>query len=81
MFLSTVRDELKLAATADGDAAIIASAHAICRGFDSGLIWLQVVKATMSGFHGTLDARQVGFLVGTSVLVYCPQHSSALPPG
>ena len=76
----TIRDDLKMAPTTSGDAALISDAHAICAGFNDGLTAVQIVTATLKspGYPFTLD--QTSELVAMSVLVYCPEHKGALPP-
>lgn len=78
-FLFAVRSDMQMAPTKDGDAGLVKDAHTICKGFDDGLIWVQMVTTVSESTKGILTARQVGELIGASVLVYCPDHAGVLP--
>ena len=75
----TIRDDMKMAPTTSGDAALISDAHAICTGFNDGLTAVQINIATLKSPGMPFTLAQTSELVAMSVLVYCPEHKSALP--
>jgi len=75
----TIRDDMKMAPTTSGDAALISDAHAICTGFNDGLTAVQINVVMLKSLGNIFTLDQTSELVAMSVLVYCPEHKDALP--
>jgi PBP1b-binding outer membrane lipoprotein LpoB len=74
-----IRDDMKMAPTTSGDAALISDAHAICTGFNDGLTAVQINVVILKSLGNIFTLDQTSELVAMSVLVYCPEHKGALP--
>ncbi|MBJ8343393.1 DUF732 domain-containing protein [Antrihabitans sp. YC2-6] len=82
-FASTSDDDTYLNALAQEgisfptDAKAIALADHICTSFDNGASFNEVVAEGRD--ESTLTDYEIGYVIGASIYVYCPQFESVIP--
>lgn len=74
-FLTVVRTEYPDLKSLS-NARLIGVAHATCNALDNGASAEQVIMAIASSADTTSRARELGYVVGAGVAVYCPQYKN-----